>query len=118
MPCNVQSTSRVALGRGDAACSCDINDRSSARFGAADPQSVIERLRERITIIPNVLAEPAPDIAILSFTLAGPVLAVSPCRENENYWQVYFDANMVIREVCGDEVFPPPMLPYAIKSVA
>ncbi|HTP05150.1 MAG TPA: mechanosensitive ion channel family protein [Nitrospirota bacterium] len=93
-------------------------DLAAQISGAADVQAVIARLRERLSNIPNVLAEPIPDVVILTFTLAGPVLAVRPYCHNDHYWQVYFDTNMAIREVCGDAAFPPPMMPYAIKNVA
>ncbi|MCU0246007.1 MAG: mechanosensitive ion channel family protein, partial [Bryobacter sp.] len=85
--------------------------------GGADPNAVIAKLKERVGKIANVVAQPAPDVVILTFTLAGPVLAVRPYCHNDHYWQVYFDTNMAIREVCGDSAFPPPMMPYAIKNV-
>lgn len=85
--------------------------------GGADPNAVIAKLKERVGKIANVVAQPAPDVVILTFTLAGPVLAVRPYCHNDHYWQVYFDTNMVIREVCGDSAFPPPMMPYVIKNV-
>ena len=40
-----------------------------------------------------MIADPAPDVEILSFTLNGPVLAVRPYCNNNDYWQVYFDTN-------------------------
>jgi small conductance mechanosensitive channel len=86
--------------------------------GGADPKEVIARLKARLAEIPNVQTDPAPDVVILSFTLAGPVLAVRPYCHNDHYWQVYFDANMAIREVCGDAAFPAPMMPYLVKTVA
>ena len=85
--------------------------------GGAEPQMAVERLKERLARIPNVMKDPAPDVVILSFTLAGPVLAVRPYCHTDHYWQVYFDANMAIREVMGDAVFPAPMMPYTIKQV-
>jgi small conductance mechanosensitive channel len=85
--------------------------------GGADPHQAIARLQERVQAIQNVLTDPAPVVMILTFTLAGPVLAVRPFCYQDNYWQVYFDTNMVIREVMGDGGFPSPMMPYAIKQV-
>jgi small conductance mechanosensitive channel len=66
-------------------------------------------LREKIAAIPNVLAEPKVDVEILDFTLVGPVLVVRPYCHNDNYWQVYFDTNRVIREALGEAGFPAPM---------
>lgn len=85
--------------------------------GATDPHEAIASLKARIAAIPNVCAEPAPDVVILSFTLVGPVLAVRPYCHNDHYWQVYFDTNMAIREVLGSGVFPAPMPAYAIRQI-
>ncbi len=81
-----------------------------------DHQDAINRLRENIRQIPNVLDVPAPDVAILEFNLAGPVLAVRPYCTNENYWQVYFDTNRVIRETCGEAGYPIPQQHYVIHQ--
>lgn len=84
--------------------------------GAADPRMAIERLKERIAAIPNVAKTPAVDVTILSFTPFGPVLAVRPYCHTDHYWQVYFDANMAIRETLGDGAFPGPLYPVAIHG--
>lgn len=77
--------------------------------GAADHQAAMTLLREKIAVIPNVLAEPKVDVEILDFTLVGPVLAVRPYCHNDHYWQVYFDTNRVIREALAKAGFPAPM---------
>ena len=77
--------------------------------GAADHQAAMALLREKIATIPNVLDEPKVDVEILDFTLVGPVLAVRPYCHNDNYWQVYFDTNKMIREALGEAGFPAPM---------
>ena len=77
--------------------------------GAADHRAAMALLREKIAAIPNVLAEPKVDVEILDFTLVGPVLAVRPYCHNDNYWQVYFDTNKVIREALAEAGFPAPM---------
>jgi small conductance mechanosensitive channel len=82
--------------------------------GAADPHLAIARLKDRLAKIANVAAAPAPDVTILTFTPFGPVLAVRPFCHNDHYWQVYFDANMVIREVLGDSAFPGISYPLAV----
>ena len=86
--------------------------------GAADPKAAIAALKARIQQIPNVAAKPEPDVVIESFTAVGPVLAIRPYTNNANYWQVYFDTNMVIREVLGSGTFPAPMPVYGIKQMA
>ena len=55
-----------------------------------------------------MVAAPAPDVEILTFTPLGPVLAVRPYCHNDHYWQVYFDTNRSIREVGGEGKFPAP----------
>ncbi|MBK7647615.1 MAG: mechanosensitive ion channel family protein [Betaproteobacteria bacterium] len=77
--------------------------------GAADHQAAMVLLREKIAAIPNVLPEPKVDVEILDFTLVGPVLAVRPYCHNDNYWQVYFDTNKVLREALAAAGFPSPM---------
>jgi small conductance mechanosensitive channel len=91
-------------------------DLTAQIAGAADPRLAIARLKERIASIPNVEKEPAVDVTILSFTPFGPVLAVRPYCHNSHYWQVYFDANMAIREVLGDAAFPGPMYPIGVHD--
>jgi small conductance mechanosensitive channel len=77
--------------------------------GAADHQAAMALLREKVASVPNVLAEPKVDVEILDFTLVGPVLAVRPYCHNDNYWQVYFDTNKMIRESLAAAGFPAPM---------
>jgi len=81
-----------------------------------DHTDATARLRERLGRIPNVLANPAPDVEILSFNLAGPLLAVRPYCNNAHYWQVYFDTNRTIREAFGDAGYPVPDQHLAILT--
>lgn len=37
---------------------------------------------------------------MLKFSPFGPVLAVGPYCNNQHYWQVYFDTNRTIRDIC------------------
>jgi small conductance mechanosensitive channel len=73
-----------------------------------DHKAAIGLLKERLAKIPNVKSDPAPDVEILEFNLAGPVLAVRPYCHTDHYWQVYFDANRAIREGFGAAGFPVP----------
>jgi small conductance mechanosensitive channel len=68
----------------------------------------IERLKVRLSRIPNVATKPVPDVEVLTFTPLGPVLAVRPYCHNTHYWQVYFDTNRAICEVAGEAGFPAP----------
>jgi small conductance mechanosensitive channel len=75
---------------------------------SVDPEAAIRLLRERVARIPNVAADPAPQIEILQFTAAGPLLAVRPSCHNDAYWQVYFDTNRAIRETFAAARYPAP----------
>jgi small conductance mechanosensitive channel len=81
-----------------------------------DHNDAIRRLKARISQIPNVLTNPAPDVEILEFNMAGPVLVVRPYANNEHYWQVYFDTNKAIRESFGEAGYPVPEHRYAISE--
>ena len=85
---------------------------------SADVQKVISLLKANLAKIPNVLTDPAPDVEILTFTLAGPVLAVRPYCSNDHYWQVYFDTNRAIRETGANAGLPAPEQHFAIRSSA
>ena len=81
-----------------------------------DHKSAIKLLKERLVKIPNVLSQPAPDVEILQFNLAGPVLAVRPYCHNDYYWQVYFDTNRLIRESFGEAGFAVPEQHLVVRS--
>jgi small conductance mechanosensitive channel len=81
-----------------------------------DHRNAIRLLKERLGKIPNVLPQPAPDVEILQFNLAGPVLAVRPYCHNDHYWQVYFDTNRLIRESFGEAGFAVPEQHLAIRN--
>jgi small conductance mechanosensitive channel len=63
-----------------------------------DHRAAISMLKEKLARIPNVVQKPAPEVDIINFTMAGPVLAVRPYCHNDHYWQVYFETNLIIRE--------------------
>jgi small conductance mechanosensitive channel len=83
---------------------------------AADHKAAIYLLKERLATIPNVMAKPAPDVEILGFNLAGPMLAVRPYCHTDDYWQVYFDTNRVIRESFGEAHLPVPEQHYVVRN--
>ncbi len=106
---NVQNFSATAYRR------VDLTAQIS---GDANPSQAMEAIREQVARIPNVLQAPAPEVAILSFTGEGPVLAVRPCCSNDHYWQVYFDTNNAIRQTLGESPFPAPTPTLLIKQLA
>jgi small conductance mechanosensitive channel len=91
-------------------------DLTATINNAVDHRDAIRLLKLRVSSIPNVLATPAPDVDVLQFTAAGPVLCVRPYCANQHYWQVYFDANRAIREAFTDAGFPVPVPGYALQG--
>jgi small conductance mechanosensitive channel len=85
--------------------------------GGTDHKAAIALLKERLARIPNVATTPAPDVEILEFNFAGPVLAVRPYTHNDHYWQVYFDTNRLIREAFGEAGFAAPAPQYHIRNL-
>ena len=81
-----------------------------------DHHAAIRLLKEGLAKVPNVLADPAPDVDVLQFTPAGPQLCVRPYCDNRHYWQVYFDANRLIRESFGAAGFPAPVPAYTVSG--
>lgn len=84
-------------------------DLTAQISGAADYKAVIALLKEKIATIPNVLSKPGVDVEILEFNLVGPVLAVRPYCHTNDYWQVYFDTNRLLKDELGAAEFPAPM---------
>ncbi|NEU82975.1 mechanosensitive ion channel family protein [Nostoc sp. UIC 10630] len=76
----------------------------------------IALLKAKISQIPNVLENPAPDVEIQDFNFAGPVLAVRPYCNNDHYWQVYFDTNKAIRETFNEAGYPVPEYRYTVNG--
>jgi small conductance mechanosensitive channel len=91
-------------------------DLTATINNAVDHHHAIRLLKERVQKIPNVLASPAPDVDMLQFTPAGPLLCVRPYCKNDNYWQVYFDTNRTIRETFGEAGFPAPTPAYTVTG--
>jgi len=81
-----------------------------------DPQAAIALLKPVLAQVPNLMAEPAPDVEILTFNLSGAVLAVRPYCNNAHYWQVYFDTNRLIHDTFAHAGFPVPELHYAVRG--
>ncbi|MEI6444022.1 MAG: mechanosensitive ion channel family protein [Nostocales cyanobacterium ELA583] len=83
-----------------------------------DHNQAIALLKARINQIPNVAQNPAPEVEILTFNLAGPVLAVRPYCNNDHYWQVYFDTNKAICETFGEAGYSVPEQRYTVNSLS
>ena len=83
-----------------------------------DPDDAIRRLKEKLPTIANVVKEPAPDVAIITFNERGPVLAVRPYVHTDHYWQVYFDTNKAIRDTFGAAGYPAAEAHVFIRRAA
>lgn len=83
-----------------------------------DPRDAIARLKEKLAAIPNVKSSPPPDVEVLDFTLAGPVLAVRPYTHTDHYWQVFFAANQAIRDVGAEAKYPAPKQHFGVEPPA
>jgi small conductance mechanosensitive channel len=83
-----------------------------------DPHQAISVLKAELKKIPNILAAPEPNVEILTFNLAGPVLAVRPFCNNKDYWQVYFDTNMLIKDSFTTAGFSVPEQHYMVRTAS
>ena len=83
---------------------------------SVDHNQAIKLLKEKVSKIPNAMANPAPDVELLEFNFNGPVLAVRPYCHTDHYWQVYFDTNKVIRESFGSAGYPVPEQHFVVRS--
>jgi small conductance mechanosensitive channel len=92
-------------------------DLTATINNSVDHAQAIRLIKQRLATIPNVLTSPAPDVDVLQFTPAGPLLCVRPYCSNQHYWQVYFDTNRMMREAFGEAGYPAPMPSYAVSGV-
>ncbi len=83
-----------------------------------DVHAAMALLKKALSGIPNVLTTPTPDVEILTFNLAGPVLAVRPYCNNKDYWQVYFDTNRLIKDSFTTAGFAVPEQHYMVRTAA
>ncbi len=83
-------------------------DLTAQLNGSVDHNEAINVLKAKLATIPNVMKNPAPEVAISTFTMSGPVLVVRPFTHTDNYWQVFFDGNRIIRESFAEARFPSP----------
>jgi small conductance mechanosensitive channel len=104
---NIQNFSANPYRRVDLVAQLDHN---------VDPQAAIQLLKTGFRDLPNVLSTPPPDIEILEFNLAGPVLAVRPYCHPDHYWEVYFATNRLIRTTFGKAGYPVPEQRVAFRS--
>jgi small conductance mechanosensitive channel len=83
---------------------------------SVNPYDAIKRLSERVAQIPNIVANPAPSVEVLDFNAMGTVIAVRPFCHNNHYWQVYFDTNKAIVDVCSAANYAVPETRHAFRQ--
>jgi small conductance mechanosensitive channel len=83
-------------------------ERTAQLAFGVDPLEAIALLKPGLRAIPNVVADPPPDVEILDFNTLGTVLAVRPYCHIDHYWQVYFDTNRLIATTFGAASYPAP----------
>lgn len=88
-------------------------DRTVQLAFGVDPLDAIARLKPALASIPNVVADPPPDVEILEFNAMGTVLTVRPYCHTDHYWQVYFDTNRLIVATFGTAGYP---VPYVVQA--
>jgi len=81
------------------------------------PADAIQRLQGKLENIPNVLADPKPQVEILNFNEYGTLLAVRPFCANDHYAQVYFDVNKAIVEVGVEGGYTTPAQRMAMRNI-
>jgi len=91
-------------------------ERTAQLAAGVDPLDAIARFKAAVAAIPNVAADPAPEVSLLDMKLEGPVIAVRPYTHTDHYWQVYFDANEAIVKVCTQAGWPAPQTPVHISG--
>jgi len=91
-------------------------ERTAQLAGGVDSLDAIERLKAAVEKIPNVAAQPAPEVSVLDINLVGPVIAVRPYCHTDHYWQVYFDTNAAILRTAREAGWPAPTPSQIVRT--
>jgi small conductance mechanosensitive channel len=65
----------------------------------SDVQGMMRALKERVSVVPEVLQQPAPSADVVEFTLLGPVLAIQVWSKSSHAGQVQGAVSLAIEEV-------------------
>ena len=84
----------------------------------SDVEKVKRVLRETISAIPGVVADPAPVVELLEMASSSVNFAVRPFCAAADYWRVYFAANQAIKAAFDQEgiEIPFPQMDVCIKE--
>jgi small conductance mechanosensitive channel len=83
-------------------------ERTMQLAGGVNVDDAIARVKAALATTPGVLETPAPEVWVVDFSMAGPVLAVRPYCKPSDYWSVYSNTNDVIRRVAAEAGYPAP----------
>jgi small conductance mechanosensitive channel len=93
-------------------------ERTAQLAGGVDPLDAITRFKAAVAKIPNVVAEPPPEVNLLDINGLGTVIAVRPHCHTDHYWQVYFDTNEMMVRVGKEAGWPAPTPMQIVKTAA
>jgi small conductance mechanosensitive channel len=93
-------------------------DTTAKIANSVNVHEAIDKLAAAVAKIPNVAADPKPQIDILKFTPEGPLLAIRPYTHTDNYWQVYFDTHKAIVDTFAQAGYPVPETPMAQRAIS
>lgn len=98
-------------------------DMAAQLAHGVDPQDAIKRLKQRLAEIPDALKDPAPQVEIDKFNMAGTVLLVRCFTHDRTYWNVYFAMSRAIASEFTLAGYPTPAehfvqlsLPNSVKN--
>ncbi len=74
---------------------------------SAHVDDTLSEIRSRLLKVSGVLAEPAPEVKLLSFDENGCKLAIRPFVKQDDYWPVYFDSVSALRGLVDAMGGPP-----------
>lgn len=94
-----------------------VDLRTQLAHGVDIPDA-IARLKQAVSRIPNVVADPAPVVDIQEFNAYGTLLVVRPSCHNRHYAQVYFDTNRAIYQVGKEAGYPVPETRQLVRSAS
>ena len=92
-------------------------ERVAQLANGVDALDAIARLKAEVALIPNVSKTMPPEVNLLDMKLEGPQIAVRPYTHTDPYWQVYFDTNEAIVQVCQEAGWPVPSALHQIRQV-
>src|SRR5262249_6543384 len=81
-----------------------------------DPADAVARLKPVLAQIPNVLANPIADVAILTCNDRVQLLGVRPYCNNVHYCQVSFDTNEAICSTFSGAAYPVPEVHFVHRA--